>query len=124
MNSNFFNPQITNKLKDESKSYDDYVCLLKFKFCDKKYPLEKLNNKELKSLLKFFQKIEEYTWNHIKYEDKSLNYEIIKDIKVPDNIPNDATIVSLRVADKFRIIGFRSKANLYIIWFDKNHEVY
>ena len=124
MNNSFIKPQEATKLNEESKSYDDYICLIKFEYCDKKYPLEKLNSRELKMLLKFFQKIEKDTWSFIKHEDKSLNYEIISDIKVPDNIPSDANIVSLRVTDVFRIIGFRVSNKFNIIWFDKNHEVY
>lgn len=126
MNNSFVKPQIPDKLTNENKNYDDYICLIKFEYCDRKFPLEKLSNKQLKSLMTFLKKIEKCTWKHIKNEDKSLKYEIIDNPNqnIPKNVPMDARIISLRVSEKFRVIGFRSKENLYIIWFDKNHEVY
>ena len=40
------------------------------------------------------------------------------------SIENMKLISSLRVSQKFRLIGFREENAFNIIWFDKNHEVY
>ncbi len=126
MSNSFEKHQTPNRLSNKNQSYDDCICLIKFEYCDKKFPLEKLSDKHLKQLINFLKKIEKCTWNFIKNEDKSLNYETIDNPneRIPDNVPADAQIISLRVSEKFRVEGFRNKENLYIIWFDKNHEAY
>ena len=113
-----------NKL-NTNKTDDDEICIIKFANCHNKYPLEKLNSKELKSFIDFCKKIEKMTWKEIKI-DEGLNYETPKYFKVsmPDLFPKDATAVSFRVTKKFRIIGWREKQYLNLMWFDKNHESY
>src|SRR5574344_1342621 len=92
-----------------SKTDDDDSCYLKFEYCHSKYPLEKLNNQELKAFIEFAKKIEKMTWRDIKLSDNGFNYETPRYFtdSIPDNIPKDATPVSLRVTKKFRIIGWR-----------------
>ena len=36
----------------------------------------------------------------------------------------DIILSSLRVTDKFRLIGYRQEEYFCIVWFDKNHETY
>lgn len=120
-NTNDLNP---NKL-NSNKTDDDCICHLKFEFCHNKYPIEKLSSKDLKSMLSYFQKVENMTWKEIKV-DHSLNYEVPKKFNhdMSNYVPQDATASSMRATGKFRIIGWR-QANYYnILWFDKNHESY
>ena len=65
------------------------------------------------------------TWKEIKI-DEGFNYETPKyfKVKMPDFFPKDATPVSFRVNQKFRIIGWREANYLNLMWFDKNHESY
>ena len=104
---------------------DDKICQLRFAYCHSRYPLEKLSSKELKAFIKFCQKIEVMTWKEIKI-DEGLNYETPKhfNVQMPDLMPKDATPVSLRATQKFRIVGWRETYYLNIMWFDKNHSSY
>lgn len=123
MKNNFANLN-PNRLNTE-KSDEDSICILRFAYCHNKYPLEKLSGKDLKALMNFFKKIEVMTWKEIKIDD-GLNYEIPKhfNVSMPDFFPKDATPVSFRVTQKFRIIGWRESYYLNILWFDKNHLSY
>ena len=114
---------------DESKYYqlkknnnDDKNCILKFSSCHDKYPLWELNKNELKSFIEYAKKVEGLLWQEIKVY-KGLKYESLPNISPrPDNIDNDITLSSMRLSDKFRIIGYREKDCFYIVWFDKNHK--
>lgn len=111
------------KLKKESTD-DDKQCRLRFIDCHKKYPLEDLNKKELKGFIDFAKKIENKTWKEIKFSDNSFNYETIKNKKLPTNSNGFIYIESLRISEKFRLIGYRDNEFFYIVWFDHNHECY
>lgn len=115
------NDYILNK-KDYTD--DDKQCRLRFVDCHKKYPLENLQKRDLKDFINFAKKIERQTWKEIKFEDKSLNYEIIDDCQLPTNSNGIIKMESLRVNGKFRIEGYRDNEYFYIVWFDRNHEVY
>lgn len=108
-----------------NKTDDDNLCILRFAYCHNKYPLEKLSAKELKAFINFCKKVEVMTWKEIKI-DEGLNYETPKhfNVSMPDFFPKDATPVSLRASQKFRIIGWRETVYLNIMWFDKNHLSY
>ena len=103
-----------------NKSTENNTCILKFSMCDDKYPLYKLNSNELKEFINFAKKVENIEWKDVK-NHSGLRYKVLNDIKVPSNISKDITIRSMRLSDKFRIIGFRDKEYFYIIWFDNNH---
>jgi hypothetical protein len=110
-------------LKRESTD-DDKQCRLRFIDCHKKFPLEELNKKELKVFIQFAKKIEVKTWKDIKFNDNSLNYEIIKNKQLPLNSNGIIDMESLRVDGKFRVVGYRDSEYFYIVWFDKNHKAY
>ena len=123
---NFINQQDLNPNKlNTNKTDDDEICMLVFANCHSKYPLEKLNSKDLKAFIEFCKKVERMTWKEIKL-DEGLNYETPKhfNVNMPDFFPKDATAVSLRASKKFRIIGWRETKYLNLMWFDKNHESY
>lgn len=108
---------LTNQIKE---SADNKFCTLKFSMCDDKYPLYALNSNELKEFVDFAKKVEKIEWKDIK-NYRGLRYEVLKNMKMPDNISKDITIRSMRLSDKFRIIGFRDEEYFYIVWFDNNH---
>lgn len=102
---------------------DDFLGLLKFSFCDDKFPLYNLQKDELKGFVYFAKKFENLPWRSIKTYN-SFNFENIPEIKAPDNIAKDIILSSLRISDKFRLIGYRQEEYFYIIWFDRNHLTY
>jgi hypothetical protein len=111
-------------LKKKESTDDDKQCRLRFIDCHKKFPLENLNKKELRGFIQFAKKIENKTWKDIKFSDNSLNYEIIKNKKLPSNSNGIINMESLRVDGKFRVVGYRDNEYFYIVWFDHNHESY
>lgn len=113
----------TYQIKRDSTD-DDKQCRLRFIDCHKKYPLEDLQKKELKSFIAFAKKIESQTWRQIKFDDKGFNYETIDNKKLPTNSNGIIEMESLRVDGKFRIEGYRDNEFFYIVWFDRNHKAY
>ncbi len=100
---------------------DDKKCVLKFGSCHEKYPLWDLNKSELKNFIDYAKKVESLSWKEIKIY-QGLKYENLPNINPrPDNIDNDITLSSMRLSNKFRIIGYREKEYFCIVWFDKNH---
>lgn len=124
-NSIFELTNLTPSKLNTKETDDDKVCILRFAYCHSKYPLEKLSSKDLKAFINFCKKIEVMKWKEIKI-DEGLNYETPKyfNVNMPDFFPKDATAVSLRATQKFRIIGWREVEYLNIMWFDKNHNSY
>jgi hypothetical protein len=53
-----------------------------------------------------------------------LKFENIPEINKPDTLEKDITLSSIRVTQKFRIIGYRQEQYFYIVWFDRNHQAY
>lgn len=114
-NGNNFNYSLKNNNTDDEK------CILMFTQCDDKYPLWKLNSTELKEFISFAKKIESLPWRDIKTLS-GLNFESLQNCKKPNSIDKDITLYSMRINQKFRIIGYRVDRFFYIVWFDKNHE--
>ena len=102
---------------------DDKTGLLKFSECNEKYPLHELQKEELKAFISFAKTFEKLPWRTIK-TFSGLKFENIPQLEKPDNIEKDITLSSLRVSDKFRIIGYRQEQFFYIVWFDRNHLTY
>ena len=119
MNYNF-NQNKSFSYKLNSNSYDNENCILKFSNCDKKFPLWNLNKTELKAFISFAKKIENLSWKEIKFYD-GFNYEPLPNLTPPSNLEKDITLHSMRISQKFRIIGYRLESFFYIVWFDKNH---
>ena len=102
---------------------DDKTGLLKFSECNEKYPLHELQKEELKAFISFVKTFEKLPWRTIK-TFSGLKFENIPQLEMPDSIEKDITLSSLRVSDKFRIIGYRQEQFFYIVWFDRNHLTY
>ena len=105
----------------KKENTEDEKCILSFSQCDDKYPLWDLNKRELKAFIAFAKRIESLSWREIKTSD-GLNYESLPQLTKPQNLDKDITLYSMRITQKFRIIGHRQKQFFYIIWFDKNHK--
>lgn len=94
------------------------------------------NKEELKSFSEFLRKICQQDWNQIfatggsAGNKKGLGYTPHSDPKVLpnqnllDKFSEDTTFFELRVSQKARAHGFRVKAAFFLLWLDKDHEVY
>ena len=102
---------------------DDKCGILKFSSCHDKYPIYELKKDELKAFLNFAKLFESLLWREIKVYP-SFKFENIPQLNKPDSIDRDIILSSLRVTDKFRLIGYRQEEYFCIVWFDKNHETY
>ena len=107
-----------NRLNNDGKTG-----ILKFSQYDEKYPLYDLQKDELKEFISFAKKFESLPWRSIKMF-KGFKFENIPNISMPDNLEKDITLTSLRVTEKFRLIGYRQEEYFYIVWFDRNHLTY
>ena len=119
MSYNHYNNKIFGNISDTK---DSKHAVLKFTFVDDKYPIYKLSKDDLKAFINFAKRFENLPWGLIK-NYIGFKFENIPNLKVPNNTL-DENICSLRVSQKFRLIGFRKENAFNIIWFDKNHEVY
>lgn len=102
---------------------DNKTGVLKFSQCDEKYPLQELQKDELKAFISFAKTFEKLPWNTIR-RYKGFKFESIPQIEKPNNIQKDITFNSIRISEKFRIIGYRQEEYFYIVWFDRNHLAY
>ena len=85
---------------------------------------------ELKALSKFFTKMAGMTWPAIM-QDTGLRFTPHKDRnrlpgkgKFLDQYEEVKKSFELRVEDDARVHGFRRGNTFYLVWLDKNHEVY
>lgn len=119
------NKSVTSTEKHK-KSYDDMNGRIVFTKVNnhKKCPIDKIQGTEFKLLIECFKIIESLTWNEIKLHN-GLNFERNRNIAIPlpQGLPPDAKLCSMRVDGKFRIYGYRAQEFFYIIWIDRNHEV-
>jgi hypothetical protein len=112
------------------KTSNNETPVFSFKYVHKKYPLDNWGKRNIKSLIRHLQQMEDMTWNRIIADgrDGVLKYTQISqdDLpeKVPGNVSPDVSIIELTVGDPCRLFGFRTGRVLNIIWFDKNHDVY
>lgn len=111
------------KLSENISNNDEKTCNLKFSNCDdNKCQLWDLTKDELKAFVSFAKKIESTIWSDIQ-RSKGFQYENVNSLKKPDFISEDVVLKSLRVNQTFRIYGYRSGTDFFIIWFDPNHQL-
>lgn len=120
------NKKIVPTTETHNKSYDETNGRIAFSKVNnhKKCSIEKIQGSEFKLLIECFKLIESLTWNDIKAHP-GLNFERNKNIAIqlPQGLPIDSKLSSMRVDEKFRIYGYRVQEFFYIIWIDKNHVV-
>lgn len=107
---------------------DDMTPTFSFKSCsNNRFKLSEWQPKEIEQLISVFKKLESCSWKEIR-RNKGFGYKIVDpdtfSCNLPENISPDETIIELRVSKKARLFGYRGKNIFYIIWFDRNHEVY
>lgn len=98
--------------------------------------LSEWDKERLKTLSAFFQKLTQSSWQEIyasggKGGSKSgFGYTIHQDLQrlpsqeVVETISPDITFFELRVNQKSRVHGFRTKNAFMLIWLDQHHELY
>lgn len=91
---------------------------------------------ELKAFSEFLRKICQQNWDQIfatggsAGNKKGLGYTVHKDPKLLpnqnliDRFGEDTCFFELRVSKKARAHGFRIKSAFFLLWLDKDHEVY
>jgi len=133
------NKKIKNTYKSKGKiqskadevpmyGYEEFKPAFRFTYTDKnKVKLSKWTNTELEELIEKFKQLEEQTWKQIR-GNSGLNYHHTNHsqlkVDIPMNIPQDAKITYFRVCGVKRVFGFRDGHNYYLIWFDREKEVY
>lgn len=127
--------QETLGISNTDKDNSPYVAL---KYYESKYQcFSEWNQDELKAFSSFVEKLKGVTWEMIwgsggKYGKKeAFGLTIHKDRKkLPNNgnalnkISPDIDAFELRVTNKARVHGFRSKSAFFLIWLDRNHKIY
>lgn len=117
-------PESATELK---RSTDDQAPLFSFEhLCDKNFYLYHLGKQELKELHSFLKKTSGMTWKQIRMSN-GIRYKTIPrsslSYRVPDSVPEDASIDEMRVSKEHRIFGFRVHGTFNVIWFDPTHDV-
>ncbi|WP_133014904.1 MAG6450 family protein [Clostridium cuniculi] len=90
---------------------------------------------ELRDFSNFIATINQMTWSQIyksggKSNKTGLGYtvhtnkEVLPNPKILEKISEDITFFELRVSQKARVHGFRVKSAFYLVWLDRNHEIY
>lgn len=111
-----------NKYQLKTESSDNKKCILKFSNCDEKnYSMQKLSSNNIKEFVSYAKKVEALTWAEIK-SHTGLKFEMLPELEPPSFLSKDVTLFSMRVTQKFRIIGYRVEDVFYLVWFDKNHK--
>ncbi|WP_339145463.1 MULTISPECIES: hypothetical protein [unclassified Sutcliffiella] len=110
-----------------------YVAL---KYFDNQHQcLSEWSKEELKAFSDFCRKVNQLTWTDIyrsggKTGKNGLGYTVHTNRdKLPagnifKQISEDITFFELRVSQKARVHGFRAKSTFFLVWLDKDHEVY
>lgn len=90
---------------------------------------------ELSDFSNFTKKLTSITWADIyksagKVQKAGLGYTLHKDkTKLPNNgningVSEEVTLFELRINQKARVHGFRMKNAFFLVWLDRNHQVY
>lgn len=120
----------------DDKENNAFVIL---KYFDGKYQcFSEWSNNELKDFTSFIEKINNMTWNEIyktagkgkSGKKTGFGYTVHKDKSVlpnktiVDKLSEDITFFELRVSQEARVHGFRVKSAFFLVWLDRNHDVY
>ena len=120
-------------LTDDSKEN----AFLAFKYFQPEYQcFSEWQTDELRAFSQFIKKICAMTWVQIissggqvgqkqglgctvhKNTNKLPNQELL------NTLSKDLTFMELRITDKARVHGFRLKSAFFLIWLDRNHDIY
>lgn len=85
--------------------------------------------KDLISLRKFIDKVQTLTPTTVR-TDSGLSYKLHKGppggrgFSRPSSLARDITLFELRVSGRARVHCYLSNEQLYLVWLDRNHEVF
>lgn len=92
------------------------------------------NSDEMKSLFTSLKLASSMTWQQVRstggqarnaqgiaYKPVSLKQAARK---LPGNLAEDIDLSEMRISDRARIFGVRNEATYYIVWLDKDHQVF
>lgn len=91
---------------------------------------------ELSDFSKFSNKLTKMTWRDIyrsagsRGNKQGLGYTVHKNKKkLPKDgniqgLSEDITLFELKINEKSRVHGFRSKGTFFLVWLDRNHQIY
>lgn len=89
---------------------------------------------EMKSLFSSLKDASSMTWQQVKAtggHGKHAQGIAFKSVspaqaarKLPANLADDIDLSEMRVSDRARIFGVRNEATYYVIWLDKDHQVF
>jgi len=121
----------------ESKHFgfeDDSTVVVNMKYYQKQFEcLSDWDKPDLKSLSEVIDRIQKMTWNMVysqggKSNKTGLGYttyeKLPESINRPTSLSEDIGFFELRVTEKARIHGFRSKSNFFLVWLDRNHSFF
>lgn len=125
---------IEAKFLGVSDKEDNVFVVLKY-FDDSYECFSDWKENELKDFSGFIKTMKQMTWNEIyrsggKSNKTGLAYtvhtnkEVLPNQDIVKSISEDITFFELRVSKKARVHGFRVKSAFYLVWLDRNHEVY
>jgi hypothetical protein len=117
--------KISSQATEKTINYNDQHGKFAFSsVCNRHCQLSEWQRNELDELIGYFKKVEQSIWKNI-LKDDGFNYEShnLIDLPVPETLPPDASLDSMRVTQKMRIYGYRTQDIFNIIWFDREHKV-
>ena len=98
---------------------------------ENRYSLENCQQIEQSSLIKMLCKLSKFSWREIKTtaNKHGLGYEIVRadkmKVQLPSDITSDVTFLVFRFAKKKgRMIGYRDRRIFYIVFLDRNHDLF
>lgn len=118
-------------LNDQEFASQPFVALKYYK--PKHQCFSKWSREELKAFSAFTTKLRSHTWAQITGSHKvGLGYDVHKNpSKLPEaykelknEISPEINFFELRVTDKARVHGFRAGDAFFLVWLDRNHEIY
>jgi hypothetical protein len=100
-----------------------------FQYLHKDYNSDNCDDDQIKLLIKTLEKLSNLTWLQIESSHRhGLGSEKISrhSVKphIPDFIPKDATILSIRFAGNAPMVGFREKNIFHVLFLDGKFNVY
>lgn len=120
--------KISSKAFEASKGESSEHKSLVFSFaytCPNHFQLSDWQHEELKGLINKLRDFSNMKWSEIRKIKgfKPVDHSTFSQ-PLPKNISPEVTILEFRTSGRARVFGFRLEETFYIIWFDRNHEVY
>jgi hypothetical protein len=83
---------------------------------------------ELKAFTNFIDKLREHNWERVRrtpgFGYTEHNRQHLPRKRILTLISPDTTLFELRVTQKARVHGFKVQSVFFLVWLDRNHEIY